>query len=343
MHTILQVESGPAAGNKIMLAAGQILRVGRTEWADFAVPDPHVSGVHFSLTAEQEACYVQDLDSRNGTLVNRQPILGPTRVSDGDEVVAGETVFRVWISTPSADGATDGSAAAKASTANRQTVELPGSAFLDQAVPPPGPPVDRVCSRERCQSGLMVCRGEIEQCAPHELADRLAQRHPLYFIVDFSKLGAPPPPGAEYLFDWLDASVIDQASPAIVAAADWPEWSGLVEEYWGQDGLVGIFSRQTRADFVEHLRRLCQAKRRVDEPSGAVLGYCWPSVLVPLLSRYQSEFAPRFFEGIDLVLVEEPEQPERWHVFGQPGYEPLLERLGFRLQDTNPENPEQET
>ena len=44
MAVILQVTEGPAVGRKTFLRVGQIMRIGRTEWADFNVPQDAAHG-----------------------------------------------------------------------------------------------------------------------------------------------------------------------------------------------------------------------------------------------------------------------------------------------------------
>ena len=76
MRITLVVASGARAGRKIGIGAGQEIRIGRTEWADFAVSgDGQMSDVHFMLKTDNVACYIQDVGSSNGTFVNGQPVV----------------------------------------------------------------------------------------------------------------------------------------------------------------------------------------------------------------------------------------------------------------------------
>lgn len=95
MRLVLEITSGPDAGRKMWLREGQVLEVGRTDLASFAVPhDPRLSGRHFAVRCDRSGCRLQDLDSRNGTLVNGNRVTEVT-LRDGDIVVAGETRFVV--------------------------------------------------------------------------------------------------------------------------------------------------------------------------------------------------------------------------------------------------------
>ncbi len=97
MAVILQVTGGPAIGRKTFLRAGQVLRVGRTEWAEFNIPqDGAMAPVHFSLEFDSHVCRIRDLHGGAGTLVNGQPMAEGV-VGHGDRITAGATTFSVHI------------------------------------------------------------------------------------------------------------------------------------------------------------------------------------------------------------------------------------------------------
>jgi len=97
MRVVLKVASGVYEGRSVLLHPGQVVKVGRTEWADFAVPhDNRMSGVHFSLECDLHTCRLRDLDSTNGTLVNDEKTV-ETEVKDGDRINAGRTTFTVQV------------------------------------------------------------------------------------------------------------------------------------------------------------------------------------------------------------------------------------------------------
>ena len=98
MRVVLEITSQHAAGRKIVLAAGQILKVGRTEWTDFSIPDDgHMSGIHFSLETARGVCYLTDQGSSNGTTVNGQRVVEKVALQNGDVIEAGKTHFAVHI------------------------------------------------------------------------------------------------------------------------------------------------------------------------------------------------------------------------------------------------------
>jgi len=97
MRLLLEIVSGPDAGRKAWLREGQVLEVGRTDLAAFAVPhDGRMSGRHFSVRCDRRGCQLRDLGSRNGTTVNGERVT-ETILRDRDAIVAGGTRFVVQL------------------------------------------------------------------------------------------------------------------------------------------------------------------------------------------------------------------------------------------------------
>jgi hypothetical protein len=280
-----------------------------------------MSGVHFALSTDEQGCYVEDLGSSNGTFVGGQQIDAKVAVHDGERIQAGDTQFVVHV---------EGAAPRK------PPADFPSTAILSQrsasaAAPPPGRR-KVVYTAETCDSGLWLCRGSVEEIKPAELAALLAKTYPLYLIVDFTKLGAPPPEDLgepEYLFDWLDPPAAEAVSPWVFGHSETAGWPALVDEGWGADAVVCIFSTQQKPALLEHLRRAVRVKSGRNGQGGAILGYCWPSVMAPLLAHYTREGVNKLLEGIDMVLVELPDLPETWQVYGGEQLGGLLKQLGF--------------
>jgi hypothetical protein len=67
--------------------------VGRSNSADFVVPDPTVSARHAILTHRRGGWTLRDNRSTNGTFVNGWRIAGETIVRPGDELLIGRTRF----------------------------------------------------------------------------------------------------------------------------------------------------------------------------------------------------------------------------------------------------------
>jgi pSer/pThr/pTyr-binding forkhead associated (FHA) protein len=105
MFVTLQITSGPLTGRKAHLRAGQTLKVGRTEWADFSVPpDAQMAEVHFALACHAGACTIRDLSATTGLIVNGAKV-SEAVVRAGDVIEAGTTKFAVRIEEPTSPGA----------------------------------------------------------------------------------------------------------------------------------------------------------------------------------------------------------------------------------------------
>jgi pSer/pThr/pTyr-binding forkhead associated (FHA) protein len=98
MGVILEVKSGPLAGQKIALLTGHTVLVGRAAGrAQFAFPDDtFMSGVHFAVECAPQGCRVQDRKSSNGTFLNGARV-HEAMLANGDEIKGGQTVFTVKI------------------------------------------------------------------------------------------------------------------------------------------------------------------------------------------------------------------------------------------------------
>jgi hypothetical protein len=324
MRVVLEVLSGPDAGRKTLLGAGQMLRIGRTESADLCFPkDGRMSGVHFALETDNLACYVQDLGSSNGTLLNGKPLAQRAALCHGDKLRAGETSFAVCI-----EGADEAAAGA---------VETPGPGGTDTSPLPPrnggSPKTAGVSySLESCDSGLTLCRGSIEDIEPDQLATALGQVCPAWLIVDFHKLEGGLPEdleSADYLFDWLEPAAAKIASPLLLGPDEWAGWAATIQQGWGHDAVICLFSQQEKPALLAHLRQSLRVKPGQTDPSGGILGFCWPSVMASLLLHFNPESVARLLEGIDAVLVEFPDLPLTWQLFGRENVGEMLGQLGL--------------
>jgi hypothetical protein len=93
MHVLLEVQSGPSAGQTIVVQAGQVLKVGRFRPATFCIrDDAQLSHVHFAVQCDDGSCRLRDLDSRSGTFLNQARVF-EVMLRDGDQVRAGQTTF----------------------------------------------------------------------------------------------------------------------------------------------------------------------------------------------------------------------------------------------------------
>ncbi len=333
MRVVLEIESGPNSGHRIRLSTDQILQVGRSEWADVACPyDAEMSKIHFQLQTDRRGCFLEDLKSSNGTLLNDEPA---TRASlrDGDAIVAGKTRFRIHLEGgESAPRPAPDTAPVQASATSAPT-----------PVPAPAPRGEngRIYTAEPCESGLTLFRGSMDPVEspfrPSVLAGKLAEQLPLFLIVHFLKIGQPVPDELKQavpLFDWLPEEIARNTSPLIVAPGACQETGSLVDAMWDTDSLVCLFSLQDDAALAEHLRAAVhfdmQGHARTGENDDSLLGYCWPSVLSQLLSFRDADFVGRLLLGIGAVLIEMPDLPETWQIFAHADFARTLENAGYR-------------
>jgi serine/threonine-protein kinase len=98
----LTVVEGPHRGQVFSFAEHDTFLVGRSPEAHFSLPDdPYFSRMHFLVEVNPPLCRLLDLQSRNGTQVNRRKVQG-TDLHDGDEIKGGQTVLRLKIEEPAA-------------------------------------------------------------------------------------------------------------------------------------------------------------------------------------------------------------------------------------------------
>jgi hypothetical protein len=90
---LLEIVEGPGAGRQLPLERPVVL--GRDAAADVVLDDPRVSRRHACITPSEGGAVVEDLDSRNGTFVNREQIHAPAAAKPGDDVLLGTTVLEL--------------------------------------------------------------------------------------------------------------------------------------------------------------------------------------------------------------------------------------------------------
>jgi pSer/pThr/pTyr-binding forkhead associated (FHA) protein len=84
------------------LAEGQFA-VGRNASCQLALDDPLVSRRHAVFTIDAEAVFVEDLQSRNGVLVNGVRIEGPVELLVGDRILIGSQEVTLFIANETED------------------------------------------------------------------------------------------------------------------------------------------------------------------------------------------------------------------------------------------------
>jgi hypothetical protein len=97
MQVLLEIRSGPNAGDKIPLTPGLPLRLGRNPNADHPFPDDKLmSSLHFAIDYGEKGCRILDLNSSNGTFLNGARVKEAI-LANGDEIRAGNTVFVIRV------------------------------------------------------------------------------------------------------------------------------------------------------------------------------------------------------------------------------------------------------
>jgi type III secretion system YscD/HrpQ family protein len=94
---MLKVITGPNAGAEFYMQKGKSYIIGKDpEVCDIIFQDLSVSRQHAKITLnEQDVITIEDLSSRNGTLVKGKPITEPTTLQSQDVIALGTTSFMV--------------------------------------------------------------------------------------------------------------------------------------------------------------------------------------------------------------------------------------------------------
>jgi len=99
------VKSGPLQGHKYYVKTDSPILIGRSEEANVRIAyDEFCSRRHAKVYWENDQCFIQDLESTNGTCVNDVRIVGKTTVNNHDLIKLGDTEIVVAIADRSKDG-----------------------------------------------------------------------------------------------------------------------------------------------------------------------------------------------------------------------------------------------
>jgi len=124
VRIILEVTDGPSQGMKIVVASGQTVQVGRTRWADYAIPDDEaMADVHFAVASAADGCRIRDLSDGRGIAVDGNNV-AESVVRNGNQFTAGETNFAVHIEGQSLSVSGSEATADSETTANEPELGL---------------------------------------------------------------------------------------------------------------------------------------------------------------------------------------------------------------------------
>jgi pSer/pThr/pTyr-binding forkhead associated (FHA) protein len=105
MDVRIWVSSGGEAPRSVGLTDA-VTVVGRSPEADVRLEDEAVSWNHLEIERRGEVLMATDLDSRNGTALNGEPLDKPRRLRDGDTLIVGGHRLEVSVGPATPVGAT---------------------------------------------------------------------------------------------------------------------------------------------------------------------------------------------------------------------------------------------
>jgi hypothetical protein len=117
----LVIKSGQSAGREFNLGLG-IVSIGRNHENTIAVPEASISTFHCELHVAEIGVAVHDLESTNGTYINRQRV-AKGMLHSGDVLTLGDIDFDIEVPDVTI------------ALPEMQMAEAPGAAFLDDGTP----------------------------------------------------------------------------------------------------------------------------------------------------------------------------------------------------------------
>lgn len=127
----IQAISGEFTGQEISIDRDML--VGRHQSADLVLQSAEISRKHATFLIKEQALYVQDLNSSNGTFVNDLRIADETLLKEGDIVQFASLKFSVFAPAVELEHATDIAETAEKVTA--QTEKTPAQRMNEQGMP----------------------------------------------------------------------------------------------------------------------------------------------------------------------------------------------------------------
>ena len=313
----LEVLHGPVQGHRVIVSPDTPLIVGRAAGVGLVIPDdPTVSRQHFQISWASPDWRLKSL-SNNETWVNKEEVT-EINLIDNDEIrIGGDSIFRVHVLS---DYSYD----------MRPTVIT--------KLPPGSTPEPLTYFATTCSSGLTryTCGNEIH--SPGELLQLLAAKGSIYAMVDFRRLGSPPPESLSLdavLFDWLPSDISRDNSPLFMSATG-PEFQPLLGSGWGKDAMVLLLSQSPPETIAAHLRSALKfnAQGKPSTGTSGFLGICWPSILDSLLSNGSAGLIESLLEPIDAVLLESPDSAAGWQILASSAFADTLKELGWEPDPT---------
>lgn len=308
MFAVLEVVAGQAAGRLFRCDSGRETTFGRTDAAVVCLPDDfYLSRVHFSVHYDRQSgsWIARDLKSRHGTFLNEARI-SESALAQGDHLKAGHSEFLVRALGPD----------------NVIPAALVTGAALFAAVAAStrASPQKPKFEKSKGHSGLVSLLAADPSPPPASVAWLLAQQFPLFLIADFSKSSLPLPPQfkqVDYLFNWMDATVLPFCSPILIGPSDPIDPYEVIDEFWGKAALLCLFSELEKPELLLRFRAAIRGDdgTATSVPKG-MFGYCWPDAARPVLLSAPEKLTAPIMRWVRAVLLE-AEPPDCWQVFCQ--------------------------
>ena len=303
----VSVIHGPAAGSIVAIEPGKPLLIGRTSECGLPVErDPAISRRHCQIDFIPPDCFLTNLSS-NGTRLNGEHVL-EGKLKDNDEIEIGSnTVIRFHIDP----ALISGSGGAGASVPD-DVIEV---------------------SRQSCPSGVEKVLCATAPSSAALLALRLSRGYNVLAVVDIPKSGATLPDGVAepaYLHNWMPEETARAASPVVLSAADPKTFSAVLDESWGGDASIVVFSKEEPETVQQSLCSLAAFNPATgrQSPGNTLFAFWWPSLLRSLLAHSDKPLTDKILTNIDAVLCEDLDA-DGWQTFAKPEFVKHMENLGI--------------
>ena len=283
----------------LSLKSDQWLKVGSTEWSDYAVPGSQMASEHFVLQTNLHGCFIHDLNTENGTHVNGKRIT-QCQLNHGDKIQAGDVAFMVQI---------------------RQTH------MTDQTAPPPLP-----ATIPAPHSSMMAYEPSVYEVleAPSEhptyenlpdgpdaleIASRIVAKVPMQLLVHFD--GNYP-----NNFD-VEKTIVPEIKnrhwqrfhPNLLFSENADMCQQRLAEFWPSGKAVVIFSGMNQAKLLQHLRKHHAS-------------YSDPTILKEQLWSCPKGFVEQLLEEIYAVMLPGADE-KQWRLMCNPKLASEPQQIGL--------------
>lgn len=218
---MITLDIRPADGERFEMSVDSDVIIGRSTTADVTISDRFLSRKHARLFRDGDDWLVEDLGSRNGTLVNGVKIASPTAVESGDVIGISASVIVV--------GHGDERRSSEPTDSRTRTIFKPAEAILGE-------------SRETMSRSGIADRAELQHAAEqltvlvdvHQaLADSLTSEEIFDRVLDRVFVHLQPQNGAIFLVE--DGGLVRAAGRSMATTVDdFPESQSLAGEVIGK-------------------------------------------------------------------------------------------------------------